>query len=129
MPAPSDAPAGAATGPSVPPPSVERRARRAPTHSRGRVRGTRGKSGPSEHILGDDDDETSEEEDEAASPESESFEDGDDDAGSDSARGEAGETDEGSGLDSDLDSDNGADGDNAPEFAPPKKRTKRASRA
>ncbi|KAL7163133.1 hypothetical protein ACSBR2_039266 [Camellia fascicularis] len=112
-PAPPDAPAGATTGPSVPPPAAERRGRQAQTHGRGRARGIRSGSVPSEPILGDDDDETSEEA-EAASPQSESSEGGDE---------------EGSGSGSDPALDSGVDGDSAPESTPLRKRTKRASRA
>ncbi|XP_028092162.1 uncharacterized protein LOC114292407 [Camellia sinensis] len=77
-------------------------------------------------FLGDDDDETSEEA-EAASPQFESSDGGDDDAGSNSSSSEAGEAEEGSSSGSDPALDSGDDGDSAPEFAPPRKRTKRAS--
>ncbi|XP_028064415.1 transcription initiation factor TFIID subunit 11-like [Camellia sinensis] len=130
--APPDAPVGATAGPSVPPPAAGMRGRQILTCSRGRVRGTRCESGLSEPIQGNDDDETSEEdedEDEVGSPQSESSEGRDDDAGSDFASSEAGEAEEGSGSGSDSDSDSGADGDNALESTPQRKRTNRASRA
>ncbi|XP_028064950.1 uncharacterized protein LOC114268050 isoform X1 [Camellia sinensis] len=128
IPAPSGTPAGAAVGPSVPLPTTERRGRQAQARSRGGVRGTRGKSGPSEPILGDDDDETSEEA-EIASRQSEPSDGGGDNAGSDSAVSEAGEVEEGSGLRSDPASDSGANGDDALESTRSRKRTKRASRS
>ncbi|XP_028061250.1 uncharacterized protein LOC114264755 [Camellia sinensis] len=112
-----------------------KRERQAPVRSRGRARGTRAESGPSEPILSDNDAETSEAR-EAGSQHFESSESGDNDAGSGSESGDAdaeegskAESGDGSGLDSDLDSDSYADRDSAAEFAPPRKRTKKASRS
>ncbi|XP_028067183.1 late secretory pathway protein AVL9-like [Camellia sinensis] len=120
IPATPDAPAGAATGPSEPPPTVGIERREAPARSRGRARGTCDESGPSEPARDDDDDETGED-DEAASPQSESSEDGDDNAGSDSEGGD--DTEAGSAGAS----DSGADGDSSRSV--PRKRTKRASQS
>ncbi|XP_028118967.1 uncharacterized protein LOC114316515 [Camellia sinensis] len=49
----------AAPAPTVPPPTVGRKERQTPARSRGRARGIRAKSGPSEPILSDDDAEMS----------------------------------------------------------------------
>lgn len=126
--------AGAAPGPTVPPPTAGRE-RQAPARNRGRARGARAESGPSEPILSDDDAETSEAK-EVTSQHSKSSESGGDDADScsesedvDVEEGFEAESGDGSGSDSDPDSDSGADGDSATESAPPRKRTKKASRS
>ncbi|XP_028091054.1 RNA polymerase II-associated factor 1 homolog [Camellia sinensis] len=121
---------------AVPPPAARRRERQAPARCRGRARGTRDESDPSESILSDDDVETSDSE-EAASQHSKSSESGNDVGSGSENRGD--DAEEGSGAESEDDassssgsesaSDNGADGDSAPESSPPGKRTKRASRA
>lgn len=98
----------------------------------GRARSARAESGPSEPILNEADTETSETE-ETVSQDTDSSESTDDDAASSDANAEKGSEAEG-GNDSSFDSDSasssnsGADGDNAAESAPPRKRTKRASR-
>ncbi|GMP69062.1 hypothetical protein CsSME_00028458 [Camellia sinensis var. sinensis] len=127
-------PAGAAAlAPAISPPAAGRRDTKIPTCGRGRARGTRDRSGPSEPILSDDDTEMSDSK-EAASQHSESSESADDDTGSGSESGGDAETSseveggDGSGSDSGLDSDSGANGDSAPE-SPSRKRTKRTSRA
>ncbi|GMP69064.1 hypothetical protein CsSME_00028460 [Camellia sinensis var. sinensis] len=128
------APAGAVVlAPAISPPTTRRRERKILICGRGRARGTRDRSGPSEPILSDDDAEMSDSK-EAASQHSESSESGDDDTGSGSeSRGDAEASSEveggdGSGSYFGPDSDSGANGDSAPE-SPPRKRTKRASRA
>ncbi|XP_028105164.1 hyphally-regulated protein-like [Camellia sinensis] len=127
----------AAPIPAVPPLAAGRRERQAPVRGQGRAKGARAENGPSEPILSDDVVETSDSE-EAASQQLESSESGGDDAGSgsksggdDVEEGSGAESRDSSGSDSGLegDSDSGADGDSAPESSPPRKRTKRASRA
>jgi len=124
----------AAPAPAMSPSIVGRGERQALIRSRGRARGTRDESGPSEPILSDDDAETSGSK-EAVSPQSKSFESGDDgDFGSESgdADAEVGserESEDGTGSDSSSDSDSGANEDSAPKSLPSRKKTKRASRA
>ncbi|GMP87938.1 hypothetical protein CsSME_00040110 [Camellia sinensis var. sinensis] len=118
-----DVSAGAVAGPSAPPPVAGRGRWEALARSRGRARGTRDESGPSKPILDDDDGETSEDE-EAASPQSESSEDGESDVGLDSEGGDNAEADSAASLDTGA-SDSGADGDSSESM--PRKRTKRAS--
>lgn len=119
---------------AVPPLAARRRERQAPARSRGRARGTRVESGPSEPILSDDDAEMSDSE-EAVSQHSESSESGDDDTGSgfesggDAEASSKAKSGDDTGSGSGLDSNNCADGDNAPESSLLRKRTKRASRA
>lgn len=131
--------AAALPAPATPPPAAGRRERQAPArgqdvcHGRGRDRGARSRSSPSEPVLSDDDAKTSDSK-EAVNQHSESFESGYDDAGSGSESGDDAKAgfETGSGDDigssSESNSDSGADGDNAPESSP-RKRTKRASRA
>ncbi|XP_028071396.1 uncharacterized protein LOC114273783 [Camellia sinensis] len=126
------APAGAAARPSVPPQAAERERRGDPAHSRGRARHTNDESGPSKPVP---DNEETDEDEEPTSPQSESSEGEGDGTGSGS-EGD-GDTEEGSeegsggnsGSSSDSDLDSGADGDSVVGSTPPRKRTKRASRA
>ncbi|XP_028054900.1 uncharacterized protein LOC114259096 [Camellia sinensis] len=109
----------------------------APSSSREREREilVRGRGRHREPIVRDDDDETSDAEtEEAGDQHTESSESRDDDAGSGSTSGDEAEPDsdaedDDSDSSSASDSDSGTDGDSSAESAPPRKRTKRASRA
>lgn len=84
-------------------------------------------------MLNDDDVETGGSE-EAMISQSESFESGDDSGSRSESEGDVesgfgAESGDDSGSGSASESDSGADGDSALEFSPPKKRTKRVSRA
>ncbi|GMP48083.1 hypothetical protein CsSME_00015565 [Camellia sinensis var. sinensis] len=123
--------AGAAPGPTVSPLAVGERGKQAPARSRGRARGPQDENGPSEPFLSDDDAETSGSE-EAVSPQSESSESGDNndsksESGGDAEPGSKAESGDDSGFDLASGSDSGAVGDSF--GSPPRKRTKRASRA
>lgn len=124
--APAAVAAVAALAPAVPPSAAGRREGQAPARDRGRARGTRVESGPSEPILSDEDAETSDSE-EASSQHSDSSESGSDDAGLGSENGgdakssSEAESGDDAGSGSYPGSDSGADGDSAPESSPPRK--------
>ncbi|GMP47176.1 hypothetical protein CsSME_00015055 [Camellia sinensis var. sinensis] len=109
--------AAAAPTPAMLPPTVGRRERQVLARSRGRARGTRDESGPSEPILRDDDAKMSGSE-KVVSPQSESSESGDDgNSSSESGDADAATSSETESGDS-TNSDSHADKDSAPESLP-----------